>query len=295
MNTFKDDLDKLTESSNNDINGLLFTNEKELKANLVKKHEYSELKKQITLEKSKERAKIIYEQKKQKAREGIPDGRTRLQHERITQAEQRIELLNAIENSQKPLDKMANDIIECNVVEVPDICLERGVPDTTSISITKTPDIPTQALAEKVKKQNEPKIVKQQHKFSANDLMQMRSTSRADVTKLMTALNINLDLQLSKNDTHNLLACLLTCNDTQLCALEKNPKIPVAIKTVIKRIRDDAKVGNIDTIERLWDRIFGKQATVSAQQEIQQDNLLIPQAPVSREAYIILRDTYLGE
>lgn len=121
----------------------------------------------------------------------------------------------------------------------------------------------------------------------------LQSTSRPEITKLLTSLNINLSLQLTKNDTSNLLACLLTCNETQLEALYKNKKIPVAIKTVIRRILDDSKTGSMTTINSLWDRIFGKNGlSQEVQQQVQQDGV-IPGTPISREAYIILRDTLL--
>lgn len=123
----------------------------------------------------------------------------------------------------------------------------------------------------------------------------LQTTTRRDIVKLLSSLNINLNLQLTKNDTSNLLACLLTCNEAQLNALYKNKKIPVAIKTVIKRILDDASRGEMSTIESLWDRIFGKNGMVSdlpQQQQAQVDGL-IPGQPISREAYVILRETLI--
>ena len=131
-----------------------------------------------------------------------------------------------------------------------------------------------------------------------SDLSPYAGTTKRDVVKLLSSLNINLSLNLSQSDTYNLLGCLLTCNEAQLNALYNNKKIPLAIKTVIKRIMDDAKLGNMDTIERLWDRIFGKagKATLelpSTQPVITQG--IIPNTIVSREAYTIIRDTIIGK
>ena len=122
----------------------------------------------------------------------------------------------------------------------------------------------------------------------------LQTTTRKDVTKLLTSLNINLNLQLTKADTSNLLSCLLTCNETQLNALYNNKKIPIAIKTVIKRMLEDAKLGNMSTVESLWDRVFGKNgmSQEATTQQAQQAGL-IPGTPISREAYIILRDTLI--
>lgn len=127
-------------------------------------------------------------------------------------------------------------------------------------------------------------------------------TSRYDINKLLAQLNINRDLQLSKRDTADLLASILTCNETQLQALISNPKIPVSIKTIIKRIQLDANLGNIETIEKLWDRLFGKQGlqdqtsiSPQASQTCNADgtNSIIPNTPISREAYVILRETIM--
>lgn len=124
--------------------------------------------------------------------------------------------------------------------------------------------------------------------------LQMQGTTRPEVLKLLASLNINLSVQLSKSDTANLLACLLTCNEAQLAALYNNKKVPVVIKTVIKRLQEDAKLGNIDTVERLWDRVFGKNAmTLDLPERAQIDTGIIPNTPISREAYIVIRDSLI--
>ena len=124
--------------------------------------------------------------------------------------------------------------------------------------------------------------------------MQLQGASRPEITKLLTSLNINLSVQLTKQDTANLLACLLTCNEAQLAALYNNKKIPIVIKTVIKRLQEDAKLGNIETVEKLWDRVFGKgqmQLNLPEQQQLQTG--IIPNVPVSREAYLIIRENLI--
>lgn len=127
------------------------------------------------------------------------------------------------------------------------------------------------------------------------DALKLQGASRNDISLLLKSLNINTSVQLTKQDTQNLLACLLTCNETQLQALMANKKVPIVIKTVIKRLLDDAKLGSIDTIEKLWDRIFGKAGMVQAlpENQPQLSQGLIPNVPVSREAYIVIRDTLI--
>lgn len=128
----------------------------------------------------------------------------------------------------------------------------------------------------------------------AKSLLASQGTTRPEIVRLLTQLNINLNLQLTKTDTANLLACLLTANESQLKALYKNKKVPLAIKTVIKRMLDDAMLGNIETVEKLWDRIFGKAGMMlNLPEQTQQMTGIIPNTPVSREAYIVIRDTLL--
>ncbi|MDD7521673.1 MAG: hypothetical protein PUK26_06280, partial [Lachnoclostridium sp.] len=130
-------------------------------------------------------------------------------------------------------------------------------------------------------------------------------TTKRDVVKMLDSLGINLNMYLTRTDTYNLLSCLLTCNEAQLEALYKNSKVPLAIKTVIKRLQEDSRLGNIETIEKLWDRIFGKADKVKLdipQQLMNQNGIqvqgvqgIIPNTVVSREAYMIIRDTIIGK
>ena len=126
-------------------------------------------------------------------------------------------------------------------------------------------------------------------------LVDLQSTTPAEVQALLTSLGINLNLHLTKNDTANLLSCLLTCNEQQLLGLMDNSRVPIAIKTVIKRLLDDASKGNMATVEKLWDRVFGKAAMVETN-ALPGDSMpgLIPNKPVSREAYILIRDTVIN-
>lgn len=136
-------------------------------------------------------------------------------------------------------------------------------------------------------------------------------TSRPEIMELMRKLNINLDVQLSKTDTQNFLATLLTCNEKQLRALLDNTRIPIGIKIVIKRLLEDAKVGDMQALERVWDRVFGKNAlqveptrgrssvrdSSSSELSPHQGSFLeglIPNQPISREAYILIRETVIG-
>lgn len=118
-------------------------------------------------------------------------------------------------------------------------------------------------------------------------------TTRPEILRLLASLNVNMNMQLSKTDTANLLTCLLTCNEQQINAIYKNNKVPVAIKIVIKRLMDDLKCGSMDTVEKLWDRVFGKGNMVIDLPGQVQERGIIPNTPISREAYIVIRDTLM--
>ncbi len=135
-----------------------------------------------------------------------------------------------------------------------------------------------------------------------SDLSPYAGTTKRDVVKLLDSLGINLNMYLTRTDTYNLLSCLLTCNENQLDALYANPKVPLAIKIVIKRIKQDSVLGNIETIEKLWDRIFGKADKAKIELPVQMQSAqiqgvqgIIPNTVVSREAYMIIRDTIIGK
>ena len=185
----------------------------------------------------------------------IPDGQTENQARKIAEQQKRVEVIEAIEAQVvNPLDPV--ELAE----NTPSPNISRNGTYSSKV---------TQAL-------------------------QMQGASRADMLKLLTSLNINLSVQLSKQDTANLLACLLTCNESQLSALYNNKKVPIVIKTVIKRLMDDARIGDIETVEKHWDRMLGKgqmQLNLPEQQQLQTG--IIPNVPVSREAYIVIRDTLI--
>lgn len=141
-----------------------------------------------------------------------------------------------------------------------------------------------------------PALISNMSVGKASKLLATQGTTRNDVVKLLTSLNINLNLQLTKQDTMNLLSCLLTCNEQQLIALKANKKVPIAIKTVITRLLEDAKNGSIDTVEKLWDRIFGRgNMLLELPQEQQTMTGIIPNVPVSRETYMIIKETIIGK
>ena len=60
------------------------------------------------------------------------------------------------------------------------------------------------------------------------------------------------------------------------------------------RLIEDMKLGNIETVEKLWDRIFGKGAMqLNLPEQAQLRTGILPNVPISREAYVIIRESLM--
>ena len=236
----------------------------------------AETAKELTQMKIREKRRMEAEMRRQEA--GIPPGRTAYAHEALRVQEEKMEALDAL---QQELDRDPSTL-------VPDLILRTQERQEQAIPSVAAPTIPASAPARVP-------VVTQAAAAA------LQTTTRADVARMLTSLNINLNLQLTKADTANLMACLLTCNESQLAALARNPKVPIFVKTYIKRLQDDAKHGVTTTVDHLWDKLFGKEglllepSTPAAADPISMATTpgVIPGQPISREAYIILRDTLI--
>ena len=177
---------------------------------------------------------------------------------------------------------------------------ESQTPNADRVAETLAAQVESQ---ESVSQSLVPDIIGTEESISANAFRSVKGNLKPATARLMSALNINLEAALSKRETADLMAALLTCNETQIDAIAKNRKTPVAVKIIIKRLKEDLKNGNLSTVDYLWDRIFGKDTFNALQDEtssgvidlsrqaIRQGRL--PDAPVSREAYILIRDTLI--
>ena len=175
--------------------------------------------------------------------------------------------------------------------------------DAVIESITAEPVLSASpAHTSRLQSQSQPQS--QPQNLPENVLRSVKGSLRPATARLMTALNINLESGLSRRETADLIAALLTCNETQLDALMANKKTPMAVKIIIKRIKDDFKNGSLSTVNNLWDRIFGREplspdsagpsplsAADSVRTAVREGRL--PDVPVSREAYILIRDTLI--
>lgn len=128
----------------------------------------------------------------------------------------------------------------------------------------------------------------------------LNSTSSPYIQKLLHSLNIDETVKLSKTDLSDLLSTVMMMNEDQLNGMMKDKKIPVVIRILIRALYNDMRIGNLDTLDKLWDRIFGKP---SQHQTVEDSRVSIlsevlpgvQNGPVSREAYILIKDKLLGD
>lgn len=130
----------------------------------------------------------------------------------------------------------------------------------------------------------------------------LNGTTSPQIARLLKKLNIDETIKLSKTDTMDLVSTLMMCNERQLNALMNNTKIPAVVRIIIKALKNDMKIGTLDTVEKLWDRIFGKPnqtATITDERPISALQELLPGVKpgkaISREAYILIKEKLLGD
>ena len=130
----------------------------------------------------------------------------------------------------------------------------------------------------------------------------LNGTSSPQIARLLKRLNIEESIKLNKADTMDLLSVLMMCNEKQLKAMTSNTRIPAVIRIIIKALEIDMKIGSLDTVEKLWDRIFGKptqSSTITDERPISALQELLPGIhpgkAISREAYILIKEQLLGD
>lgn len=117
--------------------------------------------------------------------------------------------------------------------------------------------------------------------------------------------------QMSRADLAAVLEVLLSADEASLRRLHDRPDIPASLKTIIRRVLADMQSGSLKALHGLWDRLYGRQPLTapdagqaqplgtspasSGAGQLLQDTLqgVLPQQPVSREAYIVIRDTLM--
>lgn len=100
---------------------------------------------------------------------------------------------------------------------------------------------------------------------------------------------------LTRTEMYRLVSAVMAGTEEQLETLLSSKNVPVVIKTIVRRVLDDSRTGDIEAVEKLWDRIFGK--TMPAPPQGVQADASQAAAPagevLSRESYVYIRDTLL--
>lgn len=89
---------------------------------------------------------------------------------------------------------------------------------------------------------------------------------------------------ISREDAYKLMSHLLSCSKTQLEAMARNPDLPISIVCQIKAIVTDMANGKTDTVDKLFDRLYGK--SMQPMEITGGEGMpLIPDKPMSRKEY----------
>jgi hypothetical protein len=152
----------------------------------------------------------------------------------------------------------------------------------TENAVPETPKEESQTKAEKMKGN------KRGVKFTAGNQPENRGRKPSRMKGLIQAFQMDDETRaISKEDSYRLLTHLLSCSKSQLEAMARNPDLPIAILTQIKAIITDLAGGSTSTVDRLFDRLYGRSMQpmeITGTKGIP----LIPDKPMSRKSYELL-------
>lgn len=153
--------------------------------------------------------------------------------------------------------------------------------------------------------------VREQRAVSRRQREEQDRRNRASELLASLGLSAPDTAQMSRADLAAVLEVLLSADEASLRRLHDRPDIPTSLKTIIRRVLTDMQSGSLKALHGLWDRLYGRQPltapdtgpaqpsgaplTAPDTGQLLQDTLqgVLPQQPVSREAYIVIRDTLM--
>lgn len=154
--------------------------------------------------------------------------------------------------------------------------------------------------------------VAQQRALSRRQREEQDRRDRASELLASLGLTSSGAAQMSRADLAAVLEVLLSADEDELRRLHDRPDTPTSLKTIIRRVLADMQSGSLKALQSLWDRLYGRapltapdaasavspsspsspsQSSQQALQDVLQG--VLPQTPVSREAYIVIRDTLM--
>ena len=95
--------------------------------------------------------------------------------------------------------------------------------------------------------------------------------------------------QISREDANKLLWHMMCCNKTDFEAMSRNTDLPISILSQIFAIAEDLKNKRTNTVDKIWDRLYGK-SPLKVELSGPQGIPLIPKGPMSRKDYEKLLD-----
>lgn len=101
------------------------------------------------------------------------------------------------------------------------------------------------------------------------------------------------DRRISKEDAYKLMAHILSCSKAELETMARNPDLPISIVSQIKAIITELSLGKTDTVDKIFDRLYGK-STQPMELTGSQGTTLIPGEPMTRKEYETLLASMKG-
>ena len=99
--------------------------------------------------------------------------------------------------------------------------------------------------------------------------------------------------EISKEDALKLMTKVLMSSKADLEAMARNADLPIAIACQIKAIVTDMQNGRTDTVDRLFDRLYGK-SIQPMELTGAEGTPLIPKEPMSRKEYAAMLNKLKG-
>lgn len=133
-------------------------------------------------------------------------------------------------------------------------------------------------------------------KFSKDNQPTKNGRKPSRIKQLIASFKVDAEHEsMSREDAFKIYGYLLSCTKTQIETILRSPDLPFAIVLQIRAMFEDAKNGRADTVDKIFDRIYGK-----ANQPMEITGAggtpLIPNKPMTRKGFEkLLEDMKCGK
>lgn len=130
-----------------------------------------------------------------------------------------------------------------------------------------------------------PKGNNQGRKFSATIQPTKRGRKKSLYSEFVKEFKMRgKNNEISKEDTIRLLRYILNCSRAEFEQMGRNKHLPIHILSQIQAIAAEIKQGKTDTVDKIFDLVYGKAPHVMQVTGVQGSSL-IPDIPISRLEY----------